>query len=162
MLIPEGMWDVRLSNGSKGGLCTDAQWANLRTQAYFEAGGVCSVCEGSGGPKFLNPVANGLECHEEWTWDVKRSIQKLIKLRTLCTRCHRTAHLFGTRYQYGQEAFIFCIRWLKQINNWNPDITAAYVEQERSACEARQGFYTVDVSLAHQLLQTPPTWPTKE
>jgi hypothetical protein len=161
MLIPEAMRDVRLSNGSKGGLCTDSEWDKLRKWAWFDSGGVCTVCGHSGGPDFLSPVGGGLECHEEWSWDTKRGIQKLERIRMLCTSCHRTAHILDTRYHYGSQAFEFCIEWLKQVNGWDTNTVHVYLRQEQLACDLRQGFYEVDVSLKDVLLKAPSPWPTK-
>ena len=63
---------------------TPTQWDTLRRKVYSRANYCCEACD-----------AGEIEvhCHEVWSWDDKKHIQKLIGLRCLCWECHETTHL---------------------------------------------------------------------
>ena len=63
---------------------TPTQWDTLRRKVYSRANYCCEACD-----------ADNIEvhCHEVWSWNDKKHIQKLIGLRCLCWECHRTTHL---------------------------------------------------------------------
>lgn len=62
------------------------EWDVLRKQCYKDAGYCCQICSGKG-EKW--PV----ECHEVWSYDFKKKIQKLERLIALCPACHECKHL---------------------------------------------------------------------
>ena len=78
-LIPQTTWGDNLRS-----ILTHEQWNVLRRAVYSRASYCCEACD-----------ASNLEvhCHEVWSWDDKKHIQKLIGLRCLCWECHRTTHL---------------------------------------------------------------------
>jgi hypothetical protein len=76
-LIPETSWCSSLAN-----MLTSTSWGLLRDVVLARAGG----CEDCG-------AKADLECHEFWTYDEVKHVQKLVQLRSLCADCHETYHL---------------------------------------------------------------------
>lgn len=63
-------------------------WDKIRFAAYARAGGRCSIC---GTP------TRRLEAHEQWEYDEKNAVQKLIDVVALCKSCHEVKHIFRTQ-----------------------------------------------------------------
>ena len=61
-------------------------WDTLRRESYRKAKYKCEICGGKGEK---HPV----ECHEIWTYDDKKHIQKLEGLISLCPACHEVKHM---------------------------------------------------------------------
>lgn len=80
-LVPSSSWfnNVRA-------VVTKAQWDMIRNQVYDQAWHICQICGGTG-PK--HPV----ECHEIWSYDDKKLIQKLDGMIALCPDCHMVKHI---------------------------------------------------------------------
>src|SRR5690606_23658509 len=85
-LIPETSWCASLAN-----LLTAKAWGLLRDATLSAAGG----CEDCGS-------ADNLECHEVWSYDEAKGVQKLEALKAVCSACHETYHLglASTRNRY--------------------------------------------------------------
>ena len=67
-------------------IVSQKQWDYLRNQVYSKAYHICEICGGVG-PK--HPV----ECHEIWSYDSKKFIQKLESMIALCPDCHMVKHI---------------------------------------------------------------------
>lgn len=76
-LIPETSWCASLAN-----LLTSSAWNRVRSGPLLRAGG----CEDCGS-------RDKIECHEIWTYDEDRGVQRLQALRAVCADCHETYHL---------------------------------------------------------------------
>jgi len=63
---------------------THEQWDTLRHKVYARANYCCEIC-----------LASNVEvhCHEVWSYDDEKHIQKLVGLRCLCRKCHNATHL---------------------------------------------------------------------
>lgn len=94
-------------------------WNKLRKETYRKAGYRCEICGGKGNKW---PV----ECHEVWTYDEEKKIQKLERLIALCPACHEVKHL-GRAQKTGN--YKSAIEHLKKVNSWTDKQVSAYVEQ---------------------------------
>lgn len=80
-LVPSSSW----TNNVRA-VVSQKQWDYLRNQVYAKAYHICEICGGVG-PK--HPV----ECHEIWSYDNKKFIQKLEGMIALCPDCHMVKHI---------------------------------------------------------------------
>ncbi len=78
-LVPKTSWYKNLRKKMK-----QSQWNKLRKKVYTEQGNVCAIC-GAGGR---------LNCHEVWSYDEAKHIQKLMGFSAVCNMCHNVEH-FG-------------------------------------------------------------------
>ena len=63
-----------------------AQWDIIRKKVYSEAYDICQICGGVGK---RHPV----ECHEIWSYDSSKKLQKLEGMIALCPDCHMVKHI---------------------------------------------------------------------
>lgn len=112
-LVPRTAWfkNVR-SHVSK------EAWERLKKLTSERAGHRCEVCGGRGP---LWPV----ECHEVFSYDDARHVQKLVRLVALCPGCHEVKHigLAGARGRR-REA----LAHLARVNNWSHADAELYLE----------------------------------
>ncbi|WP_316174381.1 hypothetical protein [Bradyrhizobium sp. SZCCHNRI1073] len=78
-MVPAPLWGRTLRK-----YLTRGQWNKLRA-AQFARRPNCEYCESS-------PVGAERHAHEEWVYDVKAGIARLVRLRTICRMCHFVAH----------------------------------------------------------------------
>ena len=109
-LIPATSWHASLAN-----LLTKTSWDLLRNEAAESVGG----CEECG-------VRRGIECHEAWTYDERTGVQRLRRLRPLCTSCHETCHLGFARMR---GRFDVAFGRLCRINRIGDDERRAYLTE---------------------------------
>lgn len=79
-LVPSSSWfnNVRA-------VVTKKQWDYIKSQVSSKAYNMCEICGGVGSK---HPV----ECHEIWSYDNKKLIQKLEGMIALCPSCHMVKH----------------------------------------------------------------------
>lgn len=80
--VPKNNWGDNLAH-----LLPREIWDRLRKDIYQRADWKCEIC----GQTFLP-----LNCHENWGYDDRNHIQKLLSLQCLCTTCHDAIHWFRT------------------------------------------------------------------
>src|SRR3972149_12027864 len=80
-LVPGTTWFSNLRS-----ILPKEDWDALRRPAYRLAGYRCEICGGRGD---RYPVA----AHEVWKYDVRKHIQRLIRLIALCPACHEVKHI---------------------------------------------------------------------
>src|SRR5260370_25968 len=78
-LIPSTAWLHSLHR-----YLTDKAWTNLRQSILDKNGTSCSVC---------GATNVRLDCNEQWEFDDKTHIQRLVGLVMLCQMCHLTVHM---------------------------------------------------------------------
>lgn len=112
-LVPASSWfnNVRA-------ILTTAQWDVLRKQVYSEAWDLCQICGGVG-PK--HPV----ECHEIWSYDDKKLIQKLEGMIALCPDCHMVKHIGLAQMQ---NKGVQALKHLMKINGFKKKEAEKYIE----------------------------------
>lgn len=78
-LVPATCWNQNLRTRMKR-----SQWDRLRKKVYADQGNICCICG----------TAGRLNCHEAWSYDDERHIQKLMGFHAVCSMCHHVKH-FG-------------------------------------------------------------------
>lgn len=85
ILIPNPIPPENHGKNLRSMLPTD-DWDILRTDCYMRSKYVCEICGGKGKE---HPV----EAHEEWEFNTKDRIQRLVKISALCPDCHLVKHI---------------------------------------------------------------------
>lgn len=118
-LVPSSCWYSNLRN--KVGVLA---WDVLRKQAYKDAGYRCAVCGAIG----------RLFCHEIWSYDDERHIQKLLGFEALCESCHNVRHigLAGIKAAQGELDYDSLVAHFLKVNSCSREV---FDEHERLAFE---------------------------
>jgi hypothetical protein len=95
-----------------------AEWERLKRLTFGRAGYRCEVCGGRG-PRW--PV----ECHEVFSYDDARHVQRLERLVALCPACHEAKHI-GLAGVRGRRAA--AVAHLARVNNWSVADAELYLE----------------------------------
>lgn len=135
-LIPATCW---LSNIRSA--VSKAQWDKIRKQVYAKAWDTCQICGGVG-PK--HPV----ECHEIWSYDDQKQIQKLEGMIALCPACHQVKH-FGFARVSGKGQL--AVQHFIKVNKLMPQQADKYLDQVFETWYQRsQKSWTLDISYLSQ------------
>lgn len=112
-LVPATCWfsNVRSAVSKK-------RWEKIRSQVASQAWDTCQICGGIG-PR--HPV----ECHEVWSYDDTKQIQKLVGMVALCPDCHQVKH-FGLAQVNGKGEI--ALKHLMKINEWTETRAERYVK----------------------------------
>ena len=78
-MVPGLLWGENLRNH-----LTQGQWNRLRA-VQFERAPKCEFCNSA-------PVGAERHAHEEWVYDARMGIARLLGLRTTCRMCHFVEH----------------------------------------------------------------------
>ncbi len=81
-LVPDGCWYSNLR-----AVLSAKEWNYIKAKAKERAGGKCAIC----GKK-----TNYLDAHEQWSYDEKKGVQKLIGIIAVCKDCHSVIHIGRT------------------------------------------------------------------
>lgn len=92
---------------------SNSQWTKIRKDCYTKADNKCEIC-GETGKK--QGYKHNVECHEVWSYDKKTKTQKLIRLISLCVRCHLCKHI-GRAISMGKQAEVF--KHMYDVNKWS-------------------------------------------
>ena len=87
--IPVSSWGVSLANR-----LPRKDWDKLRQRVYRDANYTCQVC---------GNVDSQLVCHEKWSFDDKRKIQRLVGLECCCQLCSDVHHFGRSKQVYDKE-----------------------------------------------------------
>src|SRR6185369_15640711 len=116
---------------------TAKQWNALRGIVADKAYNVCEICGGVG-PK--HPV----QCHEIWSFDNKKLVQKLEGMIALCPDCHMVKHI-GLAEINGKKAR--ALRHLMSVNKMTINKAEEYVtEAFKVWAERSKKTWTLDIS----------------
>jgi len=77
--IPISIWGLSLANR-----LPKEEWDDLRQRVYRDADYRCEICGRNN---------QTLHCHEVWSHDEKKGIQRLVRLECCCELCHDVHHL---------------------------------------------------------------------
>jgi 5-methylcytosine-specific restriction endonuclease McrA len=116
-LVPKSAWNDNLRKH-----LTDTRWDLLRKFIYAAFNNHCGICGGVG-RKW--PV----ECHEIWSYDEVKRIQKLEGLIALCPSCHEVKHIGRAQATGHYER---ALKHLMKVNKFTRD------EAEKKIFEARE------------------------
>ena len=81
-LVPAGCWKSNLR-----AVLSKKQWDYIKKDAKIRSGGKCSICGKK--TKFL-------DAHEVWSYDIKKGVQKLDDVISVCKDCHSAIHIGRT------------------------------------------------------------------
>lgn len=79
-LVPRTCWYSNVRS-----CVSSSDWDFLRKESYENANHKCEICSGVGNK-------HKVECHEIWSYDDDKKIQKLERLISLCPTCHMVKH----------------------------------------------------------------------
>ncbi len=96
--IPASTWGISLANR-----LPKEEWNEIRTGVYRDADYQCEIC---------GEINMTLHCHEKWTFDEKRLIQRLAGFECCCEVCHDVHH-FGRSHETKPSSYID-----KLIRHW--------------------------------------------
>lgn len=112
-LIPRTSWFTNVRSHVSA-----AEWERLKRIVSERAGRRCEICGGRG-PRW--PV----ECHEVFSYDDERRVQRLERLVALCPACHEVKHI-GLAGVRGRRAE--AVRHLARVNGWSNADAELYLE----------------------------------
>jgi|13_taG_2_1085334.scaffolds.fasta_scaffold05810_2 5-methylcytosine-specific restriction endonuclease McrA len=92
-LVPQSSWGNNLR--SEGNI-PRAEWDRLRKSCYARADHKCEVCGKVSWRRYNGKAKPIVECHEVWSYNEERRVQKLEGLIALCSLCHKAKHLGRT------------------------------------------------------------------
>jgi len=123
-------------------------WDKLRKQSYSDANNKCEICFSSGRKQGYK---HDVECHEMWEYDDENKIQKLVKLISLCPRCHQVKHIGRTTVVGKQK---IALKHLELINNWNHKQVVQYLADAFITHRWRSNWYwSLDISVLTDVYQ---------
>lgn len=128
-LIPETSWCSSLAN-----MLSMRSWKLLRDVVIARVGG----CEDCG-------ARDNTECHELWSYDEDRGVQKLTGFRAVCKDCHETYHL---GYASVRDRYAVAFQRLVTINRISKHEAEEFEEEIFSKFLRRSELeWTIDLSL---------------
>lgn len=131
-LVPSSSWYNNLRK-----ILTDKEWEKCKEYSKLMSGGVCCICGGIG-------LKHPTECHEEWGYDDKTHIQKLMGIVALCPSCHEVKHIGLAKIN---NHFERAYNHFKEINQCDKIKTLTYINQAFKDWEQRSRYqWTLDLS----------------
>ena len=122
-LVPQGCWFTNVRSN-----VTKKEWDFIRKHVYIDAGYRCEICNGVGS-------RHPLECHEVWSYDIGKKIQKIEKLQALCPACHEVKHFgFAVSRGFRQRALAHFIGINSLESNEATEIIQVVFEQWIERC----------------------------
>ena len=95
-LVPETSWYNNLRKA-----LPRSEWDKIRKEVYEKANNKCEICQQDG----------RLNCHEKWSYDDEKNIQKLQGFQALCDKCHNIKHIGFVNVQISSG------KWSKTVSN---------------------------------------------
>lgn len=89
------------------------QWDKIRYLSYEKSNNKCEICGDTGKNQGYK---HNVECHEIWSYDDNKHVQKLIGLISLCPLCHQVKHI-GRASAIGKQGV--CFAQLERVNGWH-------------------------------------------
>lgn len=135
-LVPRTSWFTNVRSHVPA-----AEWERLKRIVSGRAGRRCEICGGRG-PRW--PV----ECHEVFSYDDERRVQRLERLVALCPACHEVKHI-GLAGVRGRRAE--ALRHLARVNGWSASDAELYLESCFEQWHRRSNHdWTLDLSHLEQ------------
>jgi hypothetical protein len=123
-MVPALLWGENLRKH-----LTRRRWNKLRAVQFAEAPN-CEYCGSS-------PVGSARHAHEQWVYDTKAGVARLVGLRTICRMCHFVEHPGLVNVMVGKSLFTPAIfgrieRHFCRVNGCKPqDYRRHYKEAQR-------------------------------
>jgi hypothetical protein len=125
-LVPKSSWGNNLR-----ARMSRAEWDRVKKNEAKRAGGVCEICGGTG---YEQGYHWAVECHEVWDYNDRTGVQSLVRLISICPRCHKTKH-FGLAEILGDREHV--IQHLMEVNEWSRPDAERHVRQAFRLWEER-------------------------
>lgn len=130
-MLPVATWQTNLRTA-----VSSERWNALRKYCYQAAGHRCEICGERGNPH--------IECHEVWSFDDTRHIQKLERLLATCPKCHKGHHL-GQAKRLGLYEDV--LQQLQLVNGWSWEQVREEIAKAEALWRRRtKHAWTVDLS----------------
>jgi len=141
-LVPSTSWYDNLRK------CISQQdWDRIRKRVYANAGYKCEIC----GEK------TRLHCHEKWSYDDQKRIQKLEGFEALCINCHMIKHAgFSMHTKEGRSRFNRdkLINHFCKVNNCDRDYFLRHEEEAFKIWRERSQYqWRVDLGEYKNIIQ---------
>ena len=107
--IPKKNWGKNLAH-----ILPKEQWDVLRRNVYRQYNYRCGICG----------ISAPLSCHEMWTFDDAKQVQKLVGLIALCENCHNIKH-FGRvigSTEYSPSNVVELINHFMKVNRCSREV----------------------------------------
>ena len=129
---PVSTWGVTLAN-----LLPKKEWDQLRYQCYREADYTCVIC---------GSQEKQLHAHEQWSFDDKKKIQRLVDVQCCCVLCHDVHH-FGRSSQVYSKKYqqVLISHWCKVNKLTKADFQEHQAQTREISRKRVKVFYVVKV-----------------
>jgi hypothetical protein len=111
-LVPRPCWHANVR-----AIVTPDQWNAIRHAVFERAAYRCEICG------WRATARHPLHCHETWSYQGWRGVQKLEGFLALCRFCHEAKHLGLARTNGREHA---ALAYLARINGWSAGTAARY------------------------------------
>lgn len=112
---------------------TDTEWRTLAKVIYKNSNFRCDICNRKG----------RIECHEIWSFNDKKLIQKLTGLTSLCHECHQVKHI-GLARKMG--FFGNALEHMSKVNGITEGKAKKYIEYAEMSVKNRKEEYNLDLT----------------
>ena len=121
-----------------------ADWRRLSAHVINESRGRCEICK-------VVQKERSLVCHERWSINSRKHVQRLVGLQAICSLCHSAVH-------YGRAAGLLGVTYegafdqLCRVNGWTRRQARRYIsEAKKRLSRLPQNYvYRVDLSYAEK------------
>lgn len=139
-LVPFDLWNKGLRY-----LVSRDVWDAIRKKAYADAGYECKVC----GRK------EKLYCHEVWSYDDEKRVQKLEGFEAVCQMCNWVHHigLAGVRALDGELDFDKVVRHFLEVNGCTREEYSVEYDRAFEVWMDRLGEWKTDIGEYAELVE---------
>lgn len=127
---------------------TYKSWKAIRDLCEERAGGKCVIC------KQATPDSkNATECHEQWGFEERKKIEKLLNFESLCKTCHEIKHInrFFSRDEKKTEKFNKLIDRYCELNGISKEQASKDFQFAMNERKRRNKFeFSLDLSLLNE------------
>ncbi len=116
------------------------EWKALSNLIIKRANHKCEICGYQGDIRRL-------VCHEVWKIDSRRHVQKLVRLKALCSLCHNAVH-YKRAVGIANMDYDNAFEQICRVNNWTKSTARAYIKRTDALSKnlPKNFLYTVDMS----------------
>lgn len=116
-LVPKTCWYGNLRK-----VLPSTEWDKIRKEVYRKADYKCEIC---------GKTNTKLNCHEKWSYDDERNIQKLEGFQALCTDCHWVKHIGLAQIMDGEGKLdiIDIELHFEEVNNVSAEDYLTYLDE---------------------------------
>lgn len=110
------------------------EWKKFARETYRKANYRCEICGGyfnGNEPKEVSALrvhggsTHPVECHEVWDWNFASSLQKLVRLISLCPACHAVKHWHLSVLRFTEEPVM---TWFCHVNGCTKKKARKYLD----------------------------------